>query len=532
MVTAEPAARADPAAAADSGATVARVPFLGARLAGVLHSPSVLGGVVVVLVAAAARVACLDYGLPLLTHPDEPTNVTIGQTMVDHGDWNPRNFGYPSMLFEVNAAASWVHGLVTGRHTTGIRMQSEGSGITTEPSLFLALRGVSALLSVGMCLLVYLTVRRVSGHIVPTTLAGLGLALSPVAVASGVMIAPDAYAGFFTALTLAGALAVARRGRLPDYLLAGASAGLAAAAKYNAGMVALAVVAAHLVRHGPRCWRQPAILASAAAALAAFVLIVPAAVFDLHNLVSGVLFQVHYYATGHSGAQGASAWYYLHALGRDPLLVTGAALSLALLPGRYRRETLVVLPYSAAYALLISAQAVHFARNLLPLLPALAILTGLTADAAAERIRRLPSRATILTVTTAAALVAASGLALPATATAGLPRLLDEHPRTEAANWLAANIPPRSRLLVEWYAPYLPPGAYQLTKVNFAVGVAQPPAGVAAVVVTERGSGRFLSQPDRYPRQITAYQRLRTRYCPTARWTDGPWIEILTPCPI
>jgi len=50
-------------------------------------------------------------------------------------------------------------------------------------------------------------------------------------------------------------------------------------------------------------------------------------------------------------------------------------------------------------------------------------------------------------------------------------------------------------------------------------------------VVTELGSGRFLSQPQHYPSQVANYHQMRTRYCLAGRWTDGPWVEVLAPCP-
>jgi 4-amino-4-deoxy-L-arabinose transferase-like glycosyltransferase len=500
-----------------------------ARAAAAVVSPAALGAVLLIAAGAVLRLTCIRYGLPFITHPDEPSNVTTGQTMSDTGTWNPHSFNYPSMLYEVIAAAAWLHGWVTGRHTTGIQMQSMGTGITTEPSLFLALRGVTALLSLGMCLLVYLAVRRVTGQVLPAVLAGLLLAVSPLTVANGVMISPDTYAGFFTALALVGALAVARRGRLPDYLLAGAAAGLAAAAKYNAVVVAVAVLAAHLVRPGRYAWRRPAVLASGAAAVAAFVAVVPAMVLATGELVRGALVEVHHYATGHPGSEGGTAPYYLRALGWDGLLLAGGVLSAALLRGRYRREVAVVLPFAVAYAGLLSVEVVHFARNLLPLLPALAFLTGLTVAAAAERIRRLrPAGRRILAA--ALVLAAAGGLGLAVAGAAAVPRELAERPRFEAADWLLAHVPAGSKVITEWYSPYLPPNRYRVRAVSFAVGRTGSPAGVAAVVVTERGSGRFLAQPDRYPRQVAGYRALRARYCLAGRWTDGPWVEVLVRC--
>jgi hypothetical protein len=498
-----------------------------------LRRPATLGAVAVAMVAVLLRAPAVDFALPLLTHPDEPVNVQFGAGMSDRSDWNPQFFNYPSMLYDVIAVFTRVHDRLAGPPAEGVARilrQDFGVAMTSVPGLILALRWCTLLLSVAMCLLAYLVVWRATRRVLPALLAGLLLAVSPTAVTSGVFITPDTYSGVFAALALLGAVAVVREGRPRDYLLAGVGAGLAAGAKYNAAVVVVALIAAHVIRHPGSWWRRPQIALGGVAAAVAFVALTPASVLDSGSFVAGALQEARHYATGHPGAEGGgSLWYYLGALRPEWLLLAGGCLSVLCLRGRYRRETAVLLVFALAYGALISLQEVHFARNLLPLLPALAMLTGFAAAVGSDRLARVPRPAHRL-LAGAAGVVLAAGLAVATLATAGVPRRLEERPRSHALQWLTTHVPAGSRVVVDSYGPYIPAGRYEVTSMRFVARRPRMPSGTAAVVIAELGSGRFLRQPGRYPDEVAGYQLLRSRYCLAGRWTDGPWIEVLTPC--
>ena len=67
-------------------------------------------------VAAGLRLPIVDFGLPFLWHPDEPSNIAIGAAMVDHGSWNPHSFLYPSLLYDVVAIVGRVQRAFGGWH--------------------------------------------------------------------------------------------------------------------------------------------------------------------------------------------------------------------------------------------------------------------------------------------------------------------------------------------------------------------------------------------------------------------------------
>ena len=93
---------------------------------------------------------------------------------------------------------------------------------------------------------------------------------------------------------------------------------------------------------------------------------------------------------------------------------------------RMRGRVFGLLSFGAAYGALLSVETVHFARNLLPLMPALAILTGLTTAAGLDQLRRLAVPARRIVATGAGAVLVAA-LAVTAVSDTAVPRRLVEN---------------------------------------------------------------------------------------------------------
>lgn len=491
---------------------------------------------IVTAVGLALRLPAVGFGLPAMLHPDEPGNIIVGAKMAGNSDWNPHYFAYPSVMYDVEALAVRAQGLVTGHMLGASDFGSQGIGInrTTDPDMVVFLRLITVALSVGLCLLVYGMVRRVTGRRWVAVGAGLLGATSPLLITNGVFITPDTYSAFFTTATLAGALAVARRGKRLDYILAGLAVGLALGSKYDV-VCCVPVVVAYLVREGRNSLRPASVLSlvyAAVAALVSFVVSTPAALFDTHSLYTGLQTELSHYATGHAGAQGGALGYYLSSLSHDQfILIPGAVLGVvAACFGRYRKETVVVGAYCLGYFCLIASETVRFDRDLLPLLPGLMLLTGFgvawTAELVAERRPAFPRPAGLAVVT---AVVAA--VMIPAVMGAtGVPKTLDEAPRSEASAWLDAHLPQGAAVIDEHYGPWLEPSRYHLTEVSYVAAAGPLPPNQRAIVITERGSGRFIEDPKDYPHQAAVYQALLKNYCVAVKYTDGPWVEVLTPC--
>jgi hypothetical protein len=308
----------------------------------------------------------------------------------------------------------------------------------------------------------------------------------------------------------------------------------------------------------------------------ALVACTPAVLFDGHEFVRQSVTQLTVSSQVHAGAEHQAAPFYLGTLWRDePVPLVAAVFALWTLRKPHNREAVVVWAYAACYFGLIASQPVSFSRYLMPLEPALAILTGLAAvdlvDSLAARVRAAaasgvvadfsaprPVRVAAMSTAPADSLaarrvrvaamsaalagfftarrvrVAAIGavlvgaLAPPAVAATGVPTVLRQNPRYEAAAWIAAHVPRGAVVLVAQYGPWLDPGEYRVTPVNQAIANTLP-GHVAAIVLTEAGA-RWLTDGAVPIGQFTAYVHLKATYCQRADFTDGAWIAILTPC--
>lgn len=492
--------------------------------------------VVVIGAALALRLPAVGFGLPLMLQSDEPGNINVGAKMAANWDLDPHYFAYPSVLYDVEALADLGARLFAGHMLLGYSFASQGMGInrTINPHIVLGLRLITVVASVGICLVAYGVVRRITGRRWAAVGCGLLAATSPLLVTNGVYITPDTYSALFTAVSLAAALAVVRRGTRRDYVLAGIAAGVAVGSKYDVAAV-LPVVVAYLLVEGRNAWRPRALVQlglAAVATAAGFALTTPTVLFDPRAVISGLRLQLTVYSTGHPGEQGGSLGYYLSALLHDqPVLLPGAALAVvAAVYGRFRKEIVVTGVFTLVNFILIARETVRFDRDLLPLLPALILLNGFAAVWLAELLARRrpgtpqPGRLAAVTAVVVAAVIPA------VIGAAGVPQTLDEAPRTEAAAWLEAHVPHGGSVVNENYGPWLAWGSFDVTHVSYVLAVTLPVRNPQAIILTYKGSGRFMGDAQAYPAEAAVYSSLMAHYCVSAKFTNGPWVEILTPC--
>jgi len=114
---------------------------------------------------------------------------------------------------------------------------------------YLVGRLISALFAVFAVYLTYLIGKKLYGHKVGLA-AGLLMAICPMLVINAHYVSVDATALFFICLTFLFSVYIMKSGNLKWYLLAGASAGLAADTKYSSVLVLFVILLAHLLRNG------------------------------------------------------------------------------------------------------------------------------------------------------------------------------------------------------------------------------------------------------------------------------------------
>jgi hypothetical protein len=388
--------------------------------------------------ALALRLVGIRHGLPFAYNADENAHfVPRAIGMFGHG-YNPGYFvNPPAYTYLLHAAFElrW-----TGRADVGEAFAADRGAAFTLARVLAALLGTAA---VGLLAWAgRLLIGRAAGLVAAALLA---VAFLPVHYSH--LALNDAPALAPLCLALVGVALVYRRGRPLDYVLAGAALGVAAATKYTAGAGLACLVAAAVVSEAPARARLRGLALAGAAGLAGFLVANPYALLDLDAFRAGLTQQSD--TTGEEGGklgitQESGVLYYLGTLtwglGWLPALAAlGGAVGLAL---RDRRLALVLVPAPLLFLAFMGLQERFFARWLLPAYPLLCLL-------AAWALTRLPWRRPAV-LAAATVLLCAQGLVFAIHNDVVLART---DTRQLARDWMVANVPPRSKVVIE---PFLP----------------------------------------------------------------------------
>ncbi len=417
-----------------------------------------------ILVAGfALRVWNIDYGLPFVYSIDEATHFTSRSVAMFWQDLDPGYYQNPAAFTYL---AHLVLRLLYG--PLGFAFDLPYGNVTDQfdkdpTQIWIAARVLAAGLGVAGAAATYAAARRLWGvreglvAAAILTFAFLGVAYSRVAVTD-----VGALAGM--ALALMWAVRAYEHGRLRDYALAGAAAGLAAAFKYTAGLALLPLVLAALARlraDGPRVLGGLALGVALAAAV--FVAFNPYVLGSFDAWWADLRGQAEVAADQPKpGQEQGGLSYYLESLTWG----LGWAAALAAAAGaviELRRDPVRALLVACVPLVLLaylSLQSRYFGRWLLPAYPALAMLGAVAlvraADVAAgwlARRRRTLARAprfaaallVLLTLVVLAQPLAAdvrSALVLGRTDT-----------REQARRFLVERFPPELRVSIEPSVP-------------------------------------------------------------------------------
>lgn len=486
-----------------------------------------------VLAVLAFAIPQLHRELPLVFHPDEPTNLGVLLRMLARHDPNPHFFDYPSLFFTLNLLPYPVLALLGAvPPPQAISTLAIGVTRTADSTVFVVGRSVTLLCALLCVLLLYRAVRLLGGSRVAGAAAALLLALSPTMVGNSAYLTPDvpATAGV-TGVLLASAWLL-REPSARRFVVAGIAVGVATALKYNAVLSFGVVIAAALAAGTGEHRRTARRLAGAAvAAGVVFVLGTPFAVLDPVAFAHGAGGELKHYRVGHLGMEGHPlAWYLGYLAGTETVLAALAAIGVAVLVVRGRIGVLGVLgAFPVVYGAAISTVEVRNDRTVLLLVPMLAGLAGFAAGelaVAGRRARRSGAcgssarradvgrpgdpAAWLVGVLLVGGLVVAGGVraALADAGTVGTRAASDN--RVAAATWLARALPAGSSVLLESYGPWIDPHRFRVGAVfaldQAPVAAVHGPAAADYVVTTSDLRGRYLADPGRYRADLAAYQ--------------------------
>jgi hypothetical protein len=446
----------------------------------------------ILLVAFAVRVPALTAGYPYLNYVDEGHVLHRVLHVLNTGDWDPGWYIYPALpnyaILGAVRLCSPIYSLVHGHP---LRADLPPNPLLEydrigPPEVLLIARAVGLLVSMGIVALTGWLAARLAGQAAGLLAAWLAALLPPLVI-RGAIVNVDVYATFFVLAALCfverlrepgcggepGALCPPRppgSGRR-DAVLAGAMVGLALVSKYPQALVALPVAAAVLL--APRAGAGAAEklrrlgLAGAAAVLAA-VVGMPALALRTESVAKALRYEASLYGQPFGSywdqAVRRAEWdlpFDHPELGWPLLLLAAVSLTAALADRRQARAVLGWGAYAAALGLLLSRFGFHPFRNLLSLVPLLAVLPACLYQRLRRR-SRWTRRIRRTSAPVALRLLDAAAVALPLVLFAAPVTSYVRHrialvdSRRQAVDWLAAHAAPGDTAAVASELAFLP----------------------------------------------------------------------------
>ena len=373
-------------------------------------------------------------------HPDEATLMRAGREL--QSPFDPPLTAYGLVPIYLARGVLEGIGLFSPAHTE-----------VPEHRQYIALRFVSALLSVGCLALVWVVARR---FLDPWSalLALYFTAVASVAIQQAHFFTVD---GLFTVIALAAFytfLRAAAQGTWGWFVVAGLLIGVAGATRLNGLLLGLVLVGSVAVMRGPAALRQPRLWLSALVATATLLALQPYLATDPGILFTGTMSDDLHFSLQVARGEILRSWTvadlhtipYLHywtdlwplSVGWPLTVVFAASLGNA----AWRRRPLggLILGWSVLYFALIGGLHTKHVRYLLPMLPFLALLAG---DFCGRMAQSTRFRAIGIGVCIAVGLHAGIyGLAFAQVYTV-------EDSRIQAARWMEANVLSGARIGVE-----------------------------------------------------------------------------------
>jgi 4-amino-4-deoxy-L-arabinose transferase-like glycosyltransferase len=428
-----------------------------------------------------------------------------------------------------------------------MRQTSWSDGLPGQFDYFLAGRWIVALLGIATVPIVFAIGRRVGGSLVGLVAAAI-LGGSVLHITHSTFLTTDVPLAFMAAVALWASIRFLGDRRLRWLALAGLATGLAVSTKYNGAIVAMVPALAWFLGRPstgpdpvPLRWALPV---AAIAGLIAGVAGTPAYVLDPGSVIAALEFQADGYVV--SGLVGNTsegprvlaniAYYarYVWSTGLGPAVVLLIAVGVLVAIRRRRAGDVILLAFPAIYLLVASVPLLRFERNLIVMLPFVAVLGGIGTvelgvrlGRSLERIR--PGRswglAAMVVVLGSAALVTT-----PLLATA-LGSSLAVDTRTVGLDWISSHLQGDARIVRERYTPQVDQAT---APTDFATDLLGHPLawykekGYRYIIVSDYAYARYLAGD--HPTEQSGYEAIFAlpevyRVSPGAGLT-GPTIRI------
>ena len=419
-------------------------------------APLLLAGLV--LVGLAIRVINNDYGLPYVFTHDEAEHFTDRAVRMFRKDYDPSYYENPTTFtYLVYVALRFQFGVLG--HWFDLPRGNVTNQFPTDPrNIWIGARTFTALLCMGGVVVLYFAGKRLFGRREGLVAAAV-LTFAFLAVTYSRQAVTDVGALTGVALALGLAVKALEDGGRRWFALAGVAAGLALSFKYTAGLVALPVGLAALLRL--RAEPARTVLSGLLALLCmavTFAALNPYLIIRFGEFRDKVQAQANVAGNlAKAGQEGSAPLYYLDSLtwGLGWAVALAALAGVMVLARRDWRRALLLVAFPLALFVYLSLQSRYFGRWLLPAYPALALLAGVALVHAGNWLARRRPRLAPVAVAALTALVLAQTVVADVRSTVVLGR---EDTRLEARRYLERHYPPQLRISIE---PAIPDRFYR-----------------------------------------------------------------------
>ncbi len=492
-----------------------------------------LGLGLALVTAALLRFWALSQGIGFNPGPDEPEVMERAVRMMKTADFNPHFFDYPALYMYVEMLVSTLRFLVGA-------MQGKWASLAHAPveDFYLWARATTALLGTATVWVVYRAGMRWGRQ--TALLACVLIAVMPLHVRESHYVLTDVPMTFLVMVTFLLSLRAHERATLAAFALAGASAGLAGALKYNGVLAVSMPVIACAMTPALRPSRIGTAALTIVAMIAAFLLAAPYTLLDLPTFLNQFARLSSEYHGLPSTPEAIWMVYLKHL--RIALQWPGSMMVLAgfavglwrIFRDNDRLRWVLALVFPLLYFRFVSQQSIVYARYLMPIVPFLSLLAAAAVVAAVAWMRRAGMAAHLRHAVT----IALTVIAIVPPAYAAISYDADaakQWTQGQAYDWIRREIPAGVGIRLEGSLALRLPASYRPSYTKQLR--LDPPDyyathGVQYLVASSQCYGDYFSDPAAYSRERADYQRLFAtteevaRFAPSADH-PGPELRVL-----
>jgi hypothetical protein len=321
------------------------------------------------------RISGIGFELEHFVGIDEPAIVEKARAMMERGDFDPLDYGYPGLYFYVQLVVYIFYYIF-----------SLGSGFATSLGN-LPLRGfyywgrfATVLFSTANILLTYKLGKKLYNQKVGL-IGALFLTFSFTEIRISQFVRNDVPLEFFCLLAFISFFYLMESPNRRSYILAGLLVGIATGTKYNGILLILPFIIVHLINRKNIKLLSDHIIWGFLFIVIGFFIVSPYSFLRFHDFLQGIKEQAVYYnTTNHFAATSnpalkMSSILFNNGLGALVFILSLAGVSLLFL--RFQSRLLVFFSFPLFYFYFFTRYPMVYERNLLPILPFFALSAAL-----------------------------------------------------------------------------------------------------------------------------------------------------------